>query len=286
MKIIKVALSFSTLTALLACSTTQAESSVPKETIVENGCTIEKYTIFSPSMNRDIRIAVVLPPAYATSPNKNFPILYTLHGYGAPYDTWSQMSTLRQTLADCPMIVTCLDGDKGSWYIDSPLKPKSQFETFFFDEFIPYLDKHYRVDTNSRAVTGFSMGGCGAFQYMLAKPELFKSVSALSGAFWDMNNPTQRNKDHLGPMIGSFDEVPERYAALDLIVGVKNAEKLPPIYLHCGTEDFLLDTNREMKKTLEEKGFDFEYKETEGGHDWKFWKAAATDVIKFHWKHR
>jgi S-formylglutathione hydrolase FrmB len=261
----------------------EAEAPV-KEMIEADGCTIEKYSIFSPSMKRDIRIIVVLPPAYKSSPDQKFPILHTLHGYGAPYDTWSQMTTLRQTLKDCPMIVTCLDGDKGSWYLDSPIKPESQFETFFFDEFIPYLDKTYRVDTTRRAVTGFSMGGAGAFHYMLKKPELFKSVSSLSGAFYHLADSAGKKHESLQGLIGTYHEYPERYKELDQYKRIEKTATLPPIYLHCGTEDYLLSGNREMSSFLKAKGFRVEYKESAGAHNWPFWKAAAPDVIKFHWE--
>jgi len=262
---------------------TAAEPAV-KEITEADGCTIEKYTIYSPAMKRDIRIVVVLPPAYKSAPDQKFPVLYTLHGYGAPYDTWSQMAPLRQTLKDCPMIVTCLDGDKGCWYLDSPVKPDSQFKTFFFDEFIPYMDQAYRVDTTRRAVTGFSMGGAGAFQYMLAKPELFKSVSSLSGAFYHLAEPDSKKHESLSGLIGSYSEYPERYEALDLYRGIKKTAALPPVYMHCGTEDFLISQNRDMSEFLKTNGFRVQYKESAGKHDWAFWKNASPDVIKFHWE--
>lgn len=270
--------------ALLSLAVMSAAEPALKEISEADGCIIEKYTIFSPSMKRDIRIVVVLPSAYKAEPDRKFPILYTLHGYGAPYDTWSQMAPLRQTLKDCPMIVTCLDGDKGSWYLDSPVKPDSQFKTFFFDEFIPFLDKTYRVDTERRAVTGFSMGGAGAFQYMLAKPELFKSVSSLSGAFRHISKPDDKMKEYLGGLLGDFDQYPERYQALDPYWNIEKTTNLPPIYLHCGTEDSLISENREMNAFLKSKGFQVQYKESTGKHDWPFWKNASPDVIKFHWE--
>ncbi len=267
--------------ALLAASALGAE----KEVCVENHCTIERYSIFSPAMNRDIRIAVVLPPAYGEHPDRRFPILHTLHGYAAPYDTWANMAPLRQALKDCPMIVTCLDGDKGSWYLDSPLRPESQFKTFFFDEFIPYLDQHYRTDPTRRAVTGFSMGGAGAFQYMLARPELFQSVSSLSGAFYSLTPPNEKMHNHLKDMIGTYDDHPERYQALDCSIGIRQATHLPPVYLHCGTDDFLIEENRRMHQLLTNCAFNATYKETAGAHDWPFWKAASSAVIHFHWSH-
>lgn len=269
---------------LLSLTKLYAAEPAVKETVEADGCVIEKYTVFSPSMKRDIRIAVVLPPAYRSQPDQKFPVLYTLHGYAAPYDTWSQMAPLRQALKDCPMIVTCLDGDKGSWYLDSPLKPDSQFKTFFFDEFIPFLDQAYRVDTGRRAVTGFSMGGAGAFQYMLEKPELFKSASSLSGAFYHLADPAGKKHESLSEIIGTYSEYPERYEALDLYKKIEKKTALPPVYLHCGTEDYLLSVNREMSGFLKAGGFRVEYRESEGEHNWVFWKAASPNVIKFHWE--
>ena len=91
------------------------------------GCTIDSFSIFSKSMEREIRVVVILPPEYKTNPGKKYPILYTLHGGGAPYDTYSKMSPLRNALKTKPMIVTCFDGDRGSWFVDSPYlqKPKN-----------------------------------------------------------------------------------------------------------------------------------------------------------------
>ena len=269
------------LLATLGTSTAFAE----KEVEVLNGCTIEKLTLFSPSMNRDIRIIVVLPPAYATSPEKSFPILHTLHGYGAPYGTWSAMSPLREALTDCPMIVTCLDGDKGSWYLDSPEKADSQFTTFFFEEFVPFLEKNYRVESKKQAITGFSMGGFGAFHYMLTQPKFFQSVSSLSGAFYDFETPGNHIQRYLKDILGPVADHPERYAELDLYQRIEETDSLPPIYLHCGTEDSLLEQNQMMTNVLKKKKSPVEYKTSPGGHNWPFWKGASAEVVRFHWNH-
>ena len=85
-------------------------------TITPEGCTIEKFRIISPSMNREIKALVVLPPEYKDHPDKKYPVLYTLHGAKSPIDRYiTKTPVLLQALKDKPMIVTCMDVDGLSW---------------------------------------------------------------------------------------------------------------------------------------------------------------------------
>ena len=278
---------------------TMVESRVSSE-----GCTLEKFSIFSKSMGREIKVIVILPPEYNSDPEKKYPILYTLHGRGAPYDTFSQMPPLRKDLKTKPMIVTCLDADKASWYLNSPnlqedhsneaekkgvsgfTPVRSLFTTFFFDEFILCVDKYYRVNKVQRMITGFSMGGFGAFHYMLAKPEMFVSISSLSGAFYSLLE--EKGKEHMKPLLGLFSQNRAKYEETDLFNRIKKRadekEKLPPIFLHCGTEDPLLKNNEEMNEFLQKNGFTSGLVKTAGKHDWSFWVGASAGIIDFHWK--
>jgi S-formylglutathione hydrolase FrmB len=243
-------------------------------------------------MDKEVGVVVVLPQEYNKDPEKRYPVLYTLHGKGAPYQTWSRMSPLQEALRDKPMIVTCFDGDEASYYIDAAEKKDSKYTTFFFEEFIPYIDNHYRTlpEPGYRAVTGFSLGGFGAFHYMLEKPDMFSSVSALSGYFPRLTDrKTVMDSRFLPLLMGDFDKNHEKYARLDLYgrlenLSVQNREP-PPVYLHCGTEDRLVSQNREMNAFFIEKGFSCTYLESPGKHNWPFWKAASSGVIDFHWKY-
>ncbi len=155
---------------LVLFTSLNSEGSLPKDRkqvidtsyVAPSGCTIQRFRIFSPSMERDIKVVVVLPPTYQTDSKKEFPILYTLHGASAPYDTYAAMSLLQNELKEKPFIYTCFDGDSFSMYIDSKYpvrtgrekadttKHKSLFTTFFFKEFIPTIDKMYRVDKTKK----------------------------------------------------------------------------------------------------------------------------------------
>jgi S-formylglutathione hydrolase FrmB len=266
------------------------------------GCTIDTFSVHSPSMGREIKAVVVLPPGYKDHPEKSYPILYTLHGSGAPYDTFSKMIPLREALKDKPMIVTCFDGDSDSMYIDSPVPlkagrdpkdttpVKSLFTTFFLNEFIPAIDKQYRVNPAQRMLTGFSMGGFGAFHYMLVKPGEFASISSLSGwfGFDSANSLSPESKKWLEPQFGPYLENKEAYSVFNLFARIKkevaDGVKFPPVLLRCGTEDRLLEGNRDMHAFLDKQGIACEYKESPGKHDWPYWKGVSADVIDFHWR--
>ena len=110
---------------------TANECFVDSTTNTIEGCIIEKLRVFSPSMGREIKAVVVLPPEYTKHSDKKYPVLYAFHGYDAPYTTWSDMSPLRKALATKPILVVSFDADRGSWYLPNPCSPHSSSTNSF-----------------------------------------------------------------------------------------------------------------------------------------------------------
>lgn len=264
---------------------------------------VEYFRLYSPSMEREIKVLVATPPSYKKEPNRKFPVLYTLHGANSPYDTWHHLLRLQDNLNGKEFIYTCFDGDATSNYIDAwyPIrtagrntgdttKRKSYFKTFFFDEFMPALDEWYRIDPDKRAITGYSMGGNGALNYMLVDPEKFTAISCLSTTVTNFENQSGfGGKRWMARYLGDYNFYPERYEAIDEYARLKKYKSenvdIPPVYLHCGTEDRLIGMSRDLTKLLNDLGYEVYYKESEGGHNWDFWLKVAGDVIDFHWKY-
>ena len=316
------------------------EAKAPKKTVVISersevvserpaGCQLEKFTLHSVAMGRDIRVVVVLPPEYDGHPDRQYPVLYALHGRGAPYTSWASMAPMISSLKEKPMIVACFDGGYGSCYLDAPNdgmvdrsvvvrqprgKPehttkeqyqemvnewetapatlKSLYTTFFLEEFVPALDHYYRVDVENRAVTGFSLGGFGALHYAFEEPRMFRSISGLSSAFFDEEailGSMRRRRSSLRAVLGEYETNRMNYSKANqftrLAEFVRTGERLPPIYQHCGRQDALLSGNRKMRDALKAAACDVTYKESDGAHNWSFWKQASKGVTDFHWKH-
>src|SRR5437868_3422030 len=80
------------------------------------------------------------------------------------------------------MIIVMPNGDS-SFYINS-YDGKEKYEDFFIKEFMPSIEKTYRIKAEKkyRGVAGLSMGGYGSLIYALKHPELFVASAPLSAA--------------------------------------------------------------------------------------------------------
>ena len=80
------------------------------------------------------------------------------------------------------MIIVMPDANTGRRGYLNDIKGEWRYEDFFFQEFMPFIEKTYRIkpDKHYRAVAGLSMGGEGTFIYALHHPELFSSACPLS----------------------------------------------------------------------------------------------------------
>ena len=147
------------------------------------------------SADRDV--FVYLPPSYAMSPNRRYPVVYFLHGYGIGAEAYWNMMTVPQTFDAAmaagtrEMILVHPDSftvHNGSMYSNSPTT--GDWETFMAEELVAYIDSHYRTVANraSRGLAGHSMGGYGAFRIGMKFPQVFSSLYPMSSCCL-MNNP-------------------------------------------------------------------------------------------------
>ncbi len=154
------------------------------------------------------RVAVYVPPSYATSPQRRYPTLYLLHGFTSDIDAFTrgyQGMELTRTMdeqiargAAKEMIVVVPSGRNGyfgSFYTNSPVT--GRWEDFFAKELIDWVDAKYRTlrAPESRGIAGHSMGGYGAIMLAMRHPDVFGAVYALSpcciGIEGDMDHDNQ-----------------------------------------------------------------------------------------------
>ena len=152
--------------------------------------------------------------------------------------------------------------------IDSPRKPGNQFETFFFDEFLPYIDAHYRTlrQRDDRAIGGISRGGVWALEIAFRHPDLFSSVGGHSAAL-SVNNAAP-----------DFDPIDlANTAPIDSL----------RIYIDSGTSDWTRDTTAKMSKIFEARHIPHTFNISPGDHLDSYWSTQVEAYLKFYaapWK--
>jgi S-formylglutathione hydrolase FrmB len=148
----------------------------------------ECNSVPSKILSRPVPYCVLLPASFDADKSRHFPILYFLHGLGDNEQTfinsgaWNLVEDLREKGQLKDFLIATPAG-RASFYINSR-DGKVRYEDFLVQEFLPFIERHYRVRPGraSRAISGISMGGYGALHLAFAHPELFSSVSAHSAA--------------------------------------------------------------------------------------------------------
>ena len=266
----------------------------------QQGTLKESLTIKSIILGKDIKYSIYLPADYDRS-NRSYPVLYLLHGYTDDETGWTQFGET-QAIADktigtgeaTPMVIAMPDGGV-AWYMNSH-DGKTRYEDFFVSEFMPFIEKTYRIRAQKRyrAVAGLSMGGLGTLLFATKHPELFSAAAPLSAAVWTddevAGNPDQARWDEtFGDLFGKGltgrDRLTAHYYknAPIKIMETADAEALRKVryYIDCGDDDFLIKGNMALHAMMIDKKIPHEFRVREGGHTWTYWRTALPEVLKF-----
>ena len=267
----------------LACLPARAQSRV------ENG-TVESRILGAAKEYR-----VYLPDGYDTSPDRTYPVLYLLHGAGGSCDTWPDNYNMK-TITDwrinsgfcVPMIIVMPDASgmgpnhrgphMGYFNYDD-----WRYEDFFFEEFIPTIEKRYRIrsERSSRAIAGLSMGGGGTTIFAMEHPEYFSSACPLSGRI--DGEPAYQNEARTPRAY--IDQI----LAHDMVRYLREAspEKQKAIagvrwYIDVGDDDYLFEGSAHLILLMRELNFPHaNFRVREGTHQQEYWRTSLPEVLTF-----
>lgn len=260
----------------------------------QQGKVFDNLSMPSKILKMDRKYAVYLPPDYESS-QRSYPVLYLLHGAGDDQTGWVQFGEVLRITDEAirtgkatPMIIVMPDANTGRRGYYNSMKGDWQYEDFFFQELMPFVEKQYRVKTERRfrAISGLSMGGGGTFIYTLHHPELFSSACPLSAAAGPVNMEEARayfsRRDTTIKDTTGFYNYYQKYSTLELI-RTMSKEKLSSIrwYIDCGDDDFLYEGNALVHIALRKKEVPHEYRVRDGAHNWTYWRASLPEVLDF-----
>jgi enterochelin esterase-like enzyme len=263
------------------------------------GRVIEQLHMESKILGKAVHYTVYLPGDYQSS-QRSYPVLYLLHGYTDDNTAWLQFGEINrladQAIAEGsipPMIIIMPNADS-SFYINS-YDGKENYEDFFIKEFMPSVEKEFRIKSQKRyrAVAGLSMGGYGTLIYALKYPQLFAAAAPLSAAVFNddamTSMPASQWDDLFGQLFGrglqGKDRLNNAYRTNSILDLVKNnaAEKLKTVryWIDCGDDDFLSKGNCLLHIALAEKGIPHEFRVRDGAHTWSYWRSGIIPALQF-----
>ena len=251
---------------------------------------LSKVWYDSPTLKMQRRMTVYTPAGY--DKGKSYPVLYLLHGAGGDENAWSELGRAAQIMDNLiatgkarPMIVVMPNGNTdcqaapGEWsrgmYQPSfrgsvDQKPIATMDESFMD-IVKYVESHYKVakGKKSRAICGLSMGGAHTFATSKRYPDTFNYIGLFSAAIHMGGNPQQSTYERLTTDKGVQQQLAKLFAGK------------PALYwIAIGKTDFLYQQNADLRKYLDQKGYPYEYVETEGGHIWRNWRIYLTQFAQ------
>jgi S-formylglutathione hydrolase FrmB len=200
------------------------------------------------------------------------PVLFLLHGASGNCSDWSEHAHRKlQALAQqYQLIIVTPEGGEHGWYLDSPIRPESAYETHLVAEVVK--DVIDRLPSSSvRGVAGLSSGGHGAITLALKHPKLFVSASSMSGV---LDLTAARSRQALIERLGPFALNAERWRANSAFHLVEQRPELArklPMLVSVGSADMWAETNRRFHELLRTLNVSHDFEETAGGHDWNYW---------------
>ena len=284
------------ITLALIALTSSAQDSEQIRNFMRNRSRVEVKTIHSKVLGADRNYTVYLPAGYADNTDKKYPVLYLLHGMNGTNKDWAGrghlqdvMDQLRASGEVCDMIVVSPDAggniNAGAWngYFDME---GWAYERFFFEEFLPTIEKQYRIkgDKSSRAIAGLSMGGGGSTSYAQRHSDMFCACYAMS-ALMHIAAPQaaapRDEKDKMWHMLKSAN----KYSCVDYVKNAdddaKKALRTVAWYVDCGDDDFLFECNMELVLAMRRAGIPYQLRVRDGGHTWEYWHSALYDALPF-----
>lgn len=224
------------------------------------------------------------PGPYADRPMK---VLFNLHGYTGS----GSIGGITNLCDHYNFAVVAPNGDNAFW-LDGQSRAHN-YGRLVGIELVDYIRKTFglAMRPEDTYVMGLSMGGFGSIRTALRYPDRFGKLGAMSSALLvnGLIGMKKENEKRPGDFayytecFGDLDKLAESESNPEYLVKRILAEggKMPQMYICCGTEDFLIENNREFHAFLDKQGVEHIYRESAGGHDVVYWGENSEKIIKW-----
>jgi putative tributyrin esterase len=238
-------------------------------------------TVKSPALRQRADITLFVPAQAASG--HDLPLVILLHGVYGSHWAWALKGGAHRTTAklidagEIPPLALAMPSDglwgDGSGYLPHPVQ---NFERWIVEE-VPAAARQAVASLSAQSplfISGLSMGGFGALRLAAKYPERFRGAGGHS-SMTRFEQHTQFVEEPLDLYACS----PEDRSVFETMR--RNCDRLPAIRFDCGTEDPLIEYNRELDRQLSGAGIPHQYTEYPGGHEWPYWELHLADMLRY-----
>lgn len=227
---------------------------------------VEEVVIKSSGFSYPVKVTVISPTSPELESGMVVPTVYLLNGYDGDHQSWLKSVPHLALLADrYGLRIICPDG-LNSWYWDSPKEKEMAYASFFVKDLMLQLRLIYNLPDKREltAITGFSMGGHGAFWLAVHYPNLFGAVGSISGGLDLRGFKTNWNlREHLGP----YNENEKLWSNYTVTSHYSELQKHKfAIIFDCGVDDFFYSANMQFHNLLLEHKIPHDFISRPGAH--------------------
>lgn len=251
-----------------------------------------QVNFLSDTLKRTVPMTVVLPVdkirpgSTAEKEPPKFKTLYLLHGLLGNCTDWVCNTRIQQWAEEKNLAVIMPSGDN-SFYIEQ-LVPNNDYGRFVGEELVALTRKMFPLSCKREDtfLAGLSMGSFGAIRNGLKFGETFGWIAGFSSAVhifemaFDAPGRTLFGEDRVFGDLETAQHTDKnpRIALEDLL---RRGGPVPKIYMSCGLQDSLLESNRALRSFFLEKGVDVTYLEKPGQHNWDFWDDQIRELLRW-----
>ena len=266
---------------------------LPLSAWAQKGKVFDNLSMKSEILGMDRQYAVYLPPDYESS-QRSYPVLYLLHGAGDDHTGWVQFGEVLhitdkaiQEGKATPMIIVMPDAQTGRLgYFNTP-NGAWRYEDFFFEEFMPHVEKKFRIkkEKRFRAISGLSMGGGGTITYAIHRPDLFASAVPMSAYIGPQSVEQLQQQMRRMQFDGTVEELKSYWESINALSLIENGDPKAigsvRWFIDCGDDDFLYEGNSLIHIAMRKREIPHEYRVRQGGHTWTYWRESLPMALKF-----
>jgi putative tributyrin esterase len=235
-------------------------------------------TVKSPALKKRADISVFVPDV-PLSEIKGMVIL--LHGVYGSHWAWTMNGGVHKTaqkLIDegiLPPLLLVMPSDglfgDGSGYVPHQTE---DYEKWIVEDVVNVITQQIAGRELPLFITGLSMGGYGALRLGAKYFDKFRAFSGHSSVT-ELGQLSQFLEDFEGLIAA----VQAKESVLESML--KNKANLSPFRFDCGSEDILIEPNRQLHQALVQHQIQHTFEEFSGGHEWPYWEKHIVGSLLF-----